>query len=283
MKLNIIISLILLFFLQLQAQENLLAELESSKETKEYSLPAFKTLKIANLQSTKLASKGDLYFMVSHRFGNIKDGMETFYGLDNAYTKLALLYGLFKRVQIGLSRETFRKTVGGSIKIKLLEQTQNMPVSMAIYSDVNINFELKKKIYPLLEFYDRLSYTTHLLISRRVTSKLSLLVAPTYVRQNLEYTPGHDHDQFALGVGGRYKLSKRLSFNMDYVHNFVRHALSKFNNPLTIGLDIETGGHVFQVLLSNAQSSNETAIIANALGDWSKGEVFFGFNLMRVF
>lgn len=266
------------------AQDDLysLLEEETSQESN-FENPAFKAMKIGNLQSTKVAQQGDLYMYVSHRFGTIKDGFSTFYGLDNAITNIQMVYGLTKDVQIGLSRESLRKTFAGSIKAKLLNQNSKSPVNITAYSTVNLNTQLDVEVYPNLKYADRLSYATQILLSRRFSKELSLQIAPTFVRQNLVWEYFQDHNQYALGMGGRYKLTSRMSLNADYVYNFSRAEQSEFKNPLTLGIDIETGGHVFQMLFSNAQSTNEPGFISNAEGDWSDGNIYFGFNIVRVF
>ena len=131
-----------------------------------------------------------------------------------------------------------------------------------------------------------MSYALQLLASKRFSNTFSFELAPSYVRQNLQnlnLTGASNHNQFLMGLGTRYKLSKRMSINMDYAYNFNRDTNSVYNNPLTIGIDIETGGHVFQLLFSNAQSTNEPGFLSNAEGDWSDGNIFFGFNVVRVF
>lgn len=281
------IFLILFISFNLSAQDDLLDELD--KETQEptkFELPAFKAMKIANLQSTKVAEKGDLYLYVSHRFGTLQDGIETFFGLDNANTKIQLVYGFWEGVQLGFGRESLKQTYSGSLKIRLGKQSDRNPFNYVFYSTANINTQIDDNIFPDLEFGDRMSYATQLLISRRFSEKFSFQIAPSYIRQNLQdlnLTGAEDHNQFALGLGGRYKISKRVSLNMDYAYNFNRNSNSLFNDPLTLGIDIETGGHVFQLLFSNAQSTNEPGFLSNAEGDWGDGNVFFGFNIVRVF
>jgi hypothetical protein len=279
------ISIIALLFISVyaSAQDDLLNELEQDSKTQKFEQPAFKAMKIGNLQSTKIAAKGDLYLYVSHRFGSLEDGLSTFFGFDNANTKIQLVYGLFDGVQVGVSRESVRKTYAMSAKAKIKSQSDDFPVNLAVYGTANINSELRKERFPFLKFGDRLSYASQLLISRRITNSLSLELAPTFVRQNLVLEPFQDHNQIALGAGGRLKLSKRMSLNLDYVYNFNRHEDSIYKNPITVGVDIETGGHIFQLLFSNAQSTNEPGFISNAEGDWTKGDVFFGFNIVRVF
>ncbi|WP_412987371.1 DUF5777 family beta-barrel protein [Pontimicrobium sp. IMCC45349] len=283
MKQNIIYILVFCLGISAYAQDDLLNELETEATEEVFEQPAFKAMKIGNLQSTKVAEKGDLYLYVSHRFGSLEDGLSTFFGFDNANTKIQLVYGVLKNMQIGVSRESLRKTYGMSLKYKLKGQTNDFPFSLVAYGTANINSEIRKDRYPFLKSGDRMSYATQLLVSRRVSNNLSLELAPTFVRQNLVLEPFQKHNQIALGAGGRMKVSKRMSINLDYVYNFSRHEDSIYKNPLTIGLDIETGGHVFQLLFTNAQSTNEPGFISNAEGDWTKGDVFFGFNVVRVF
>lgn len=285
---NILHCLLFVFSLSiLNAQENLLEELDTISQLEtQFELPAFKAMKIGNLQSTKVASKRDFYLYVSHRFGTLQDGFETFFGLDNANTKIQFAYGIWEGVQLSLARESIGQTYSSSIKIRLAKQSNKNPFTYVVYQTANINTQLSKDQFPNLKFGDRMSYASQLLISRRFSENFSFLIAPSYIRQNLQnlnLTGGHNHNQFALGLGGRYKLSKRMSVNMDYAYNFNRDKNSFYKNPLTIGLDIETGGHVFQLLFSNAQSTNEPGFLSNAEGDWQKGNIFFGFNIVRVF
>lgn len=283
MKHTLLLALLFLVTMGLQAQDDLLGELEDIAEEQEFIYPAFKAMKIGNLQSTKVADKGDWYMYVSHRFGTLKDGVETFFGLDNANTKIQMFYGLLDGVQLGLSRESFRKTYAGHIKMKLINQTNKFPLTMTAYSSMNINSQLKKGQYPDMKFGDRISYATQLLVSRRFSNALSLEIAPTFVRQNLVFEKDQVHNQYAMGLGLRYKITKRVSINADYIYNLSRWENSVYKDPLTIGLDIETGGHVFQLLFTNSQSTNEPSFISNAGGDWADGNIFFGFNIVRVF
>lgn len=276
--------LVLFSFGQLAlAQADLLGELEEISEPEEFNFPAFKAMKIVNLQSTKVAAKGDLYMYVSHRFGTIKDGVTTFFGLDNASTKIQMVYGLSDHLQLGASRESLQKTYAVSAKVKLLEQGGDMPFNIVLFHTTNINTQLSSELYPFLTVTDRMSYVTQLLLSRRVSNKLSLQVAPTVIRHNTVATSDLEHNQYALGLGGRYKLTKRLSFNVDYAHNFNISHDEQAHDPLSIGIDIETGGHVFQLLFTNSQSTNEPIFLSYASGDWSEGDIFFGFNIVRVF
>ncbi len=269
-------------FLWSQQEGNLLEEIDGNSSST-YTAPAFKAFKVGNLQSTKLAGKKELYLYLSHRFGSLDEGFDTFFGLDNANTKIQLLYGITDKLQIGASRESLRKTYALSAKYGIIRQSNSFPFNIVSYTTINGNSEVSASQFPGLEFEDRLSYATQLLISRRINERLSLLIAPSFVRQNAVLEISQDNNQFALGIGGRLKLSKRFSLNIDYVPHLNRAQNSTFVNPLTIGVDIETGGHVFQLLFTNAQSTNEPGFISNAEGDWSKSDIFFGFNVVRVF
>lgn len=264
-------------------QDDLLDEIESEATGAAFNTPAFKALKIGNLQSTKVAAQGDTYLYVSHRFGDISDGISTLFGLDFANTKIQLLHGFTDYLQLGVSRESIRQTYAGSAKLKLTDQTADFPVNITGYTTINMNTALRKEQYPNMLFFDRLSYGTQLLVSRSFSSKFSMELAPGFIRQNLVLEPFQLHNQYTLGIGGRYKLSDRVSINIDYVMNLSRAEESIYNDPLTIGIDLETGGHIFQLLFTNAQSSNEPGFISNTEGSWTEGTIYFGFNIARVF
>ncbi len=282
-----LVTILCLAISPLSAQDDLLDELneETIQETK-FELPAFKAMKIGNLQSTKVADKGDLYLYVSHRFGTLQNGIETFFGLDEANTKIQLAYGLWEGVQLSIGRESLNQTYSSALKVRLAKQSDQMPFNLVAYGTANINTQISKTGFPALKFGDRMSYATQLLVSRRFSDRFSFLVAPSYIRQNLQnlnLTRASNHNQLAMGLGGRLKISKRMSINLDYAYNFNRDSRSLYNDPLTIGVDIETGGHVFQLLFSNAQSTNEPGFLSNAEGNWENGNIFFGFNIVRVF
>jgi hypothetical protein len=134
-----------------------------------------------------------------------------------------------------------------------------------------------------MKFENRLIYVGQLLISRKFTENLSLELVPTFFHENFVIDDNQDNSQYAIGVGGRYKFAKRWSVNIDYAAHLNRSSTSPFNDPLSIGVDLETGGHVFQMHLSNSQGIHESGFLGNTTGDWGKGDIFFGFNLLRVF
>lgn len=275
------ILLLILCPFALFAQVDLLSEIDSVA-TNEKVESAFKGLKIVNIESTKLAAKGDLYFIVAHRFGSVKDGFKGFFGLDNAVTQLKFVYGLNDWLTISGARSEV--VYDFSAKYSLQPQIKDgFPVSIVGFSSIGINNLLDESIYPKLEFNNRMIYVSQVLVSRKFNNKLSLQLAPTFFHENFVVDDNQDNSQFALGMGGRYKLSNRWSLNVDYAAHLNRASTSPYKNPLSIGVDLETGGHVFQMHFSSSQGIHESGFLGNTTGDWSKGEVFFGFNLLRVF
>jgi hypothetical protein len=276
-----LILLLFLFPLLTYSQDDLLSGVEAPI-TKEKVTSAFKALKIVNLESTKLAAKGDLYFVVAHRFGSIKDGFEGFYGLDNANTQIKFIYGLTPGINISAARSEFAYDF--ATKYMLLPQIKDgFPVTIAGFNSLSINNTLKESLYPKLEFKNRLTYVAQLLISRKFSEKLSLEIVPSFFHENFVLDPEQSNSQYAIGFGGRYKFAKRWSLNMDYAAHLNRASNSIYKNPLSIGFDLETGGHVFQMHFTSSQAIDEAGYLGRTTGDWTKGDIFFGFNLARVF
>ena len=279
----ILIMLLLCQILTAQG-DDLLSEIDTDSVGDQYATAAFKGLKIVNFESTKLVAKKELTFIVSHRFGSIENGFDSFFGLDDAVTRLNFVYGITDGINIGVSRSSFQKIYEASAKYRLVRQIENgFPFTIVAYNSILINTALEKENLPKLEFRDRLGYTAQLLISKKVSSKLSLEVAPTFFHDNFVAYDDQHNSQYAIGFGGRQKLGKRWSINFDYGWHLNRADGSPFKNPLSIGFDLETGGHVFQMHFSNAQAMNTNGFLGQATGDWSDGNIYFGFNLSRVF
>ena len=286
---KMVFSLLLLLVSNIYAQDDLLNQLDSIQPKEKEIVPAaFKGLQVCNMQSTKLPVKGEFYFLVSHRFGDLSKGLENFFGLDNALTKIGGIWGITNWLSLGVSRHTYNKTYELAAKYKFANQiTDGFPFTIVGYNTMDINSELKKEVNPQLEFQDRLQYSSQLIISRKFSESFSCEILPIYIHKNLYEASNDQKDLFLLGIGGRYKLSKRLSLNAEYAArlNKDNNLTSTFNSPLTVGLDIETGGHVFQMVFSNSQPMNDVAMLSNARGNWDfhRGPLYFGFNMYRVF
>ena len=270
-----------MFPFTLFAQEDLLKEIDSVTANENVE-SAFKGLKIVNIESTKLAAKGDLYFIVAHRFGSVKDGFDGFFGLDNAVTQLKFVYGLNKWMTISGARSEIAYDF--SAKYMLQPQVKNeFPVALVGFSSFGINNALNKSNYPKLQFNNRLIYVSQLLISRKFNNDFSFELAPIFFHENFVIDDNQDNSQFAIGMGGRYKITNHCSINVDYAAHLNRESTSPYKNPLSVGVDLETGGHVFQMHFSSSQGIHESGYLGNTSGDWTTGDVFFGFNLLRVF
>lgn len=292
---NKITLIFLLFPIFMFAQDDLLNDLESDVVQDNTVIATFKGLKIVNFESTKLASSKDLFLVIAHRFGSVKYGFNDFFGLDNAVTQIKFIYGVNEWLNIGVARSSYTKKYGVHAKYRLLQQRKDgFLVSVVGYNLITANTSLEENQFPNIEFSDRLTYTSQILIARKFSESFSFLIAPTYIHENLATrsrevmdgettTYDEDHNQYAVGFGGRYKLSKRWSLNVDYGLHLNRNKNSNFRNPFSVGFDLETGGHVFQLHFTNAQAIFEEGYIVNAQGDWSTGDIFFGFNLSRVF
>lgn len=272
------------FSITIQAQDDLLNELDSDVTLDKKVSSVFKGLKIINMESTKLAAKKDFYFVISHRFGSIKSGIDDLFGLDNSNIRFSFVYGFNDWLNAGFSRSSSNKTYDAYLKYRLLHQEEGKsPVTIVGFNSVEYNTGLDKVNYPLLESKHRYTYAHELLISRKFNENLSLEFTPIYLHQNFVENDLQKNSQYILGFGGRYKISKRVTINAEYHAHMNRVANSKFRNPLSLGVDIETGGHVFQLHVTNAQLMNESGYLTNANGNWGKGDIFFGFNIWRVF
>ncbi len=285
-------TLLFLFLLGTQslfAQDDLMDLLneETQDEARfEYAQATFKSTRIVNQQSVENVAKNELMFVIQHRFGLINEGIYTLYGLDESTIRFGLDYGINDRVMVGLGRSSFQKTYDGSIKIKLARQvkgTKTFPVSISYFGNASISTLRPAEGEPSLSNRQRMAYVNQLLIGRKISSKLSLQINPSMVHRNL-VEEGQENDIWALGFGGRFKLSQRVSLNADYVY--------QFNNPekgtlyydmFALGLDIETGGHVFSLHITNSKGMMERYFIAETTGDIANGDLYFGFNINRTF
>jgi uncharacterized beta barrel domain-containing protein DUF5777 len=280
---NILIFLLLITF-KSNAQDDLLNELDSQIKPDNLVNNTFEALKIVNLESTKLVGKDDLYFVIAHRFGSIKNGLTDLFGLDESTIRFSFFYGFSDGFNLGISRSEFRKTYEISSKYRLYkQQKEGFPFTIVGFSSIGFNTALRKNNFPKLTFKHRLNYFNELLISRKINKSLSLEIAPIFIKENFVLNDAQDNSQFVIAFGGSHKLNKSLSINLDFAHNFNRASNSDFKNPLSFGLDIQVGGHVFQLVFSNTQPLTDVNYITNATGNWGKADIFFGFNLLRVF
>lgn len=268
------------------AQDELEAMMANTQPEKVMIKNAFKSTRILNLHSTEMVAGGVLDFRILHRFGRLNSGVENLFGLDQAFVRLSLDYGLTDHLTIGLGRSAVGKEVDGFVKWRFIQQSKgpkSSPVSLVYVAGSVVNTASWANPDRVNFFSSRLSYYHQLLISRKFSEDLTLQLTPTWVHRNLVLTNSDQNGVFGLGIGGRMKLSKRISFNADYCYIPDGQMSQPYKMPLSLGFDIETGGHVFQLQFSNALGMNEKALLTQTTGDWLKGDIHFGFNISRVF
>ncbi len=284
---------------QVYAQDDLMAMLEKEDAKKtNYTLATFKAARLINGQTVETIAKKHLNFWISHRFGAINSGfIDNFFGLDEARIRLGLEYGLSDNILIGAGRSTIEKTYDTYAKYRFIRQSNKMPVTVTAYGSIATN--TMKTGYTMesgtvMRFNNNLQRQTfmgQMLIARKFSDKFSLQLMPTLFHSNLAESVYMENTQAAMGVGGRYKLSNRLSVSAEYYHNLVEKSeyLEEsgqpypYHNSLAIGFDIETGGHVFQLHITNSRGMIEKHFIGQTIGTWQNGDLFYGFNVARTF
>lgn len=249
--------------------------------TTDYTTATFKSTRIVNGHSIETIGKYNLDFRISHRFGYLNSGSYNLFGLDNATMRMGLDYGVTDRLMVGFGRSTTDKELDLFAKYKLLRQSKgknNMPVSVTVLASA-MHYTLKGS--EDISFTNRMSYAAQAMIARKFSDAFSFQLTPTWIHKNLVNLSKEDNDLFSLGVGGRIKVSKRVAITGDYFYQF--NKLEGTINSLSLGVDIETGGHVFQLHFTNSTGMTERAFITNTLGKWGDGDIHFGFNITRLF
>jgi len=264
---------------------NMLAEDPQTPPQRNYVAATFKATRIINGHSIENVGMGVLDFRVSHRFGAVKNGLKDFFGLDGATTRLGLDYGITNWLMVGIGRSTLNKEVDGFFKAKVLRQTENgtIPVSLSVMGSTGIQTTAAPALAPGWEYYfsNRVAYTGQLLIARKFSNRFSMQLMPTLVHYNLVPLESDPNNVVSMGIGGRLKLSKRISITGEYYYNFMQ--LEGSRNALSFGMDIETGGHVFQLMFTNANGITDRSFIGETTGTWDNSDIHFGFNISRVF
>lgn len=260
------------------SQDELLELLDSESPGDDYVSATFKSTRLVNGHSIEVRSKGVLEFIISHRFGKLNSGYEQFWGLDNSSIRLALEYGLTDNLNIGLGRASFNKVVDTFLKYRFVRQSNSFPVTITGFGSL----ARKTVDQPGLEGKDRNSYTGQILFARKFNSNLSLQLMPIVIQRNLVATNQDANQLFALGLGGRYKITKRVAINAEYYPQLSEFS-DTFENSFAIGVDIETGGHVFQLHFTNAVQMNEQGFVGETTDSFFDGDIHYGFNISRVF
>jgi len=287
-----------------QDSTNLMSQLEketSSNEIK-YATASFKTTRVINGHSLENVHKGVLDVKISHRFGTIggsEGGSYNLWGLDNATMRLGFDYGVTEYLTVGVGRSTYKKTYDAFFKVKLLRQSsgkRNMPITLSYVPTIAVKTAPRPPADRKNYFHSKLSFSHQLIIGRKFSEATTVQLMPSVVHNNLAELAGDPNNIYAIGIGGRQKISKRVSINVEYYYQLPGNKLEEKKDPstgaiirkasinsLSVGFDIETGGHVFQLHFTNSRAMNESGFIAETTDQWDKGEILFGFNISRVF
>ena len=270
-----------------QDTTNLLSQLEKeSAENKiNYTVATFKTTRIVDGQSVENLPKNVLDLRISHRFGPISSGAYNFFGLDNATMRLGFDYGITYNLMVGIGHSTYQKTYDAFLKLKILKQSTgavNMPVTVSFVPTIAVN-TLKQFDSVKTDFSDRVSSVFQLLIVRKFSEKFALQIIPTFIHADKISFNHIKQNILAIGIGGRHRLSKRINLNAEYYYQLPDTKAPGSRNVLSFGIDIGTGGHVFQLHFTNSTGLTEKSFISETSGRWDHSDVLFGFNISRVF
>lgn len=272
--------------LMAQEDEGSLLDLLGEEEVVNYATASFKTTRIINSQSIENVAEGVLDFKISHRFGMLNTGAYELFGLDQASIRLGLDYGITDNLMVGIGRSTWQKAIDGFVKYRILRQSsgsRNVPLSISLHSSMAINMlrwaEPERDNY----FSSRLYYTHQVLLGRKFSNATSVMLMPTLVHRNLVPTADVANSVLAMGIGGRQKITNRMALTFEYYYVLPDQLEPIYHNSLSIGVDIETGGHVFQLHFTNSTAMIDKGFITETTGQWGQGDIHFGFNVSRVF
>ena len=291
---KILLLLLLIYTRLLSAQnDDMLAQLPDEPTT-DYTIATFKSNRIINGHSIENTAPGVLDFKIAHRFTPLRQGFYDFFGLDNANVRIGFDYGLTPRLMIGIGRGGREKIIDGFAKFKILRQSTgqvNMPVTLSYLLDGQIKTLKFSDTERDNKFESRLYYTHQLLLARKFSERLSLQLMPTLVHRNLVPTAGDKNDVLALGAGGRLKITKRMAINAEYYYVPEGQISQAYASSLSVGLEIETGGHVFSMHFTNSEDMTYKGFITETDEEWFfqndenrlLSGIRFGFNISRVF
>ena len=282
---NLVLTLFFIIPLKGQDLLSMLDTIQPQNDTY-YTQGTFKSVRLINGYTTETAAKKELVFSISHRFGNVNQGIYDFFGLDQSTIRFGFEYGLNDRIDLGIGRSNFEKLYDGFIKVKIAKQSsgnRNFPVTITWLEGMSIKtveWTNQEIDYP---FSARLYYIHELFISRKFNDKLSLQLSPVLIHRNMVETREDENTVGAIGIGGRYRITNRFTAVGEYYYLLPGNTADKFNNSLALGVEIETGGHVFQIHVTNSNGMTEKAFIPETNGTWKDGDIGIGFNIIRLF
>jgi len=272
--------------LSVSGQEDLMNLIIENDSATENVTSIFNGTRIISGQSVETRGAGTFEIIFMHRFGKINSGAYNLWGLDEAWIRLGFEYSATDNFTIGIGRSSYQKTYDGFIKYRFIQQTRglkNFPFTATAFISMAINTLKPTDPELSIDFSSRLSYAYQVHFARKFNKNFSLQLMPTLVHRNLVRTPEENNDILALGIGSRYKISKRMAITFEYYYQFNNNTQELNYNSIGIGLELETGGHVFQMVFSNSQAMIEKSFITETTGNFFDGDIHFGFNITRAF
>jgi Membrane bound beta barrel domain (DUF5777) len=283
-----LLLLLLILFPLTNAAQSLADLLEEEANQSQTSIvdATFKSTRIVSGQSIELVPKNELLFIISHRFGTLNSGIKELYGLDQSQIRLGFEYGLTDNLTIGVGRSSYQKLVDGFIKYKILSQKEgakDIPITLTFFSSSAVftdDWPVSEREYKTSH---RFYYVHQVMAARKFNDKLSLQLSPGIIHRNIVQSNQDENNVIYTGFGGRYKITKRLTLNAEYFYIISKETSESTDNTLSLGIDIETGGHVFHLAFSNSRGLHEKVFVGENSGKWTKGFIHFGFNINRIF
>jgi hypothetical protein len=293
MKIKILFQLIILLATSphLQAQEDLLSLIGEPEASESHAVATFKGTRLINFHTLEVPGKRTLDFRISHRFGSFNSGWYDFFGLDGgASIRLGLEYSYDGRLEVGIGRTSTEKTFDGFLKYRLLRQGEKSRpwVSVTLFSGMYYtNLRDPNKDVNGFDKYEhassRLSYAHQVIVGRKFNEDFSLQIAPVLVHFNQVDRFSDRNDAFLLTAATRYKFTKRMAVTAEYGWRVRNYSRTKYYDSMGIGIDVETGGHVFQIHLTNSLGLTENQFLTHTTTKWANAGIRLGFNISRVF
>ena len=285
MKKFFALALLLTITLVSFAQDDLLKELNSQEEKENVPVVGtFNGTRLINGHSIETKNRGALEFIITHRFGRINSGGFNLWGLDESYIRIGLEYGITDKLGVGFGRSSFDKSFDYYVKYKVLEQKDGVPVTISALGTAAYKAVLNQ-VDPSLKTGEKMSYVGQVLIARKFSSRVSLQIMPTFLHQATTFEDESiaTKNLISLGMGGRVKLTKSMAILGEYYLRMNEKDDNPFHDSMGLGIEFETGGHVFQLIFTNSNGMIERAFMAETADDFFDGGIHFGFNITRTF
>ncbi|MBK9402839.1 MAG: hypothetical protein IPN36_18970 [Bacteroidetes bacterium] len=264
---------------------------DSASSGKNYTLATFKTTRVINFHTVETVGERTLDFRISHRFGEVNGGVDNFWGIDGgASIRLGLEYSYDGRLMAGFGRTSYQKMLDGFLKYKLLRQTveRGMPVTATLFASMYCTTG-KDPLKQLTgfdryeNFYSRLSYNYQLIVGRKFNQNFSAQIAPWFVHYNQVDGILDGNDIYGVSAALRYKFTKRMALTAEYAYRINDYTNKDYYDSFGVGFEIETGGHVFQMHVTNSFGLAENQFLPYTNTKWGDGGIRIGFNISRVF